>query len=165
MSGLQKYPECDLCTSTECNDDKVSQIFEDVEFTKQFLLNMKKGNVKYEEIANDCYLMAEVISGKTDPLDISEFAFCIYVSLAQLVELDPQQRMEVAVVFKELLDKISGNIGTGRKVTKKGSVNEEVETADDTRSFLSHLDDEIADLEATSAQFYTTPATAPPATR
>ena len=112
-----KYPECTLCTGN-CEDEKIKLVFEDADFNKTFVNNMIDS--KIDEVVNDCYLMAEVISEKTDPLEIADFAYCIYVSLSQLIEMNDQKRMDIAVVFRQEFDKMAG-VASKERIVAKGS--------------------------------------------
>jgi hypothetical protein len=118
MAGTKTgtFPECDFCTGT-CDDEKIQLVYEDPEFTKTFINNLLDS--KLDDIVNDAYLMAETVSGRTNPMEIADFAYCIYVNLSQLVEMEPEKRMEIAVSFKQEFDKMVETIQTGREVAKK----------------------------------------------
>ncbi|MFX0098341.1 MAG: zinc ribbon domain-containing protein [Candidatus Hodarchaeota archaeon] len=75
--------------------------------------------MKISEIANDCYLMAEAISGKTDPEEITDFAYCIYVVFSHLVEIEHDKRIEIAKFFQEEIHRYAREIQQGREVAHK----------------------------------------------
>ncbi len=114
---VSKFPECDLCPTSNCDDEKISQVMEDADFTKSFVNNMLASNI--DEISKDCYFMSEVISEKTAPMEIADFAFCIYVQLSQLVEMPMDKRMEIGVLFRQEFDRMAEDISQGREVSKK----------------------------------------------
>jgi len=114
-----KYPECDLCPSNNCEDEKLKQVMDDPDFTKAFVNNLLASNI--DEITKDSYFMAEVISEKTDPVDIADFGFCIYVTLSQLVEMPMDKRMEIAVVFRQEFDHMAEEAAKVRQIAKKVS--------------------------------------------
>jgi hypothetical protein len=126
MAGTKKgsFPECDFCTGI-CDDEKIQLVYEDPEFTKTFVNNMLES--KLNEIVKDAYFMAEAISGSTNPLEIADFAYCIYVNLSQLVEMEPEKRLEIAVSFKQEFDKMVENIQMERQVAKKAEPEPEPE--------------------------------------
>lgn len=175
------YPECDLCPQTNCdeNDTVVKEVLEDADFVKNFANNMLNQNL--EEIANDCYLMAEVVSGKTSPVEIADFGYCIYVALSQTIEMDADKRMEIAVVFREEFDKIIDKVSQERAVARKPAARppestpvptapvvttrpaspvakpvappeEPGEEIESTDDFLKQLDEDIAEIEAISGK-------------
>jgi len=115
--GSPKYPECDLCPSSDCDDEKLKQVLDDPDFTKTFVNNMLVSNI--DEISKDCYFMSEVISDKTDPMGIADFAFCIFVTLSQLVEMPRDKRMEIAVIFRQEFDRMAEDVSQGREIAKK----------------------------------------------
>ncbi len=114
---VSKFPECDLCPSSGCNDEKIELVLQDADFTKAFVNNMLSSNI--DEIAKDCYFMSEVISEKTNPMEIADFAFCIYVQLSQLVEMPTDKRMEIGVLFRQEFDHMGEDVSQGREVAKK----------------------------------------------
>ncbi len=114
---VSKFPECDLCPTSACDDEKIELVLQDADFTKAFVNNMLASNI--DEIAKDCYFMSEVISEKTTPMEIADFAFCIYVQLSQLVEMPTDKRMEIGVMFRQEFDHMGEDASQGREVTKK----------------------------------------------
>lgn len=114
---VSKYPECDLCPTSDCNDEKIEMVLQDADFTKAFVNNMLASNI--DEISKDCYFMSEVISEKTSPMEIADFAFCIYVQLSQLVEMPMDKRMEIGVLFRQEFDHLAEEVSKGREIAKK----------------------------------------------
>jgi hypothetical protein len=114
---VSKFPECDLCPTSACNDEKIEVVLQDADFIKAFVNNMLTSNI--DEIAKDCYFMSEVISEKTTLMEIADFAFCIYVQLSQLVEMPIDKRMEIAVLFRQEFDRMGEDVTQGREVAKK----------------------------------------------
>ncbi|MHA1697358.1 MAG: hypothetical protein ACTSWN_00795, partial [Promethearchaeota archaeon] len=88
-----KYKECQLCKNpSDCKEERLSEVYNDVEFVQNFVKNLEQ--FKIDEIVNDCYFMAETISGKIEPSEIADFAFCIYVVLSNLIEIEDSKRLE-----------------------------------------------------------------------
>lgn len=78
------------------------------------------------EIASDCYMMAEVVSGKTDPEEITDFAYCIYVVFSHLVEIEHEKRLEIAKFFQQEIHRYAKEVQQGREVVHaKGGQEEE----------------------------------------
>ena len=114
---VSKFPECDLCPTSNCDDEKIDMVLQDADFTKSFVNNMLESNI--DEISKDCYFMSEVISEKTAPMEIADFAFCIYVQLSQLVEMPTDKRMEIGVLFRQEFDRMAEDVSQGREFVKK----------------------------------------------
>ncbi|HME55197.1 MAG TPA: hypothetical protein VKM55_23520 [Candidatus Lokiarchaeia archaeon] len=127
-----KYPECDLCPASNCEDEKLKQVLDDPDFTKAFVNNLLVSNI--DEITKDSYFMAEVISERTDPVEIADFAFCIYVTLSQLVEMPLDKRMEIAVVFRQEFDHMAEEASKVRQIAKKVKVSSSKSSAKVTQA-------------------------------
>ncbi|MHA1682340.1 MAG: zinc ribbon domain-containing protein [Promethearchaeota archaeon] len=152
-----KYVECEFCEEEECFQEKIEIVFDDPEFTKTFVDNMLDSRM--DDIVNDCYLMAEVISGETSFKGISDFAYCIYVNLSRLVEMDDSKRKEIAKQFQEEFKNYGELIGKTReishsdkKVKKTPDEAKKVASEDVSDDFLARLDAEIAEIEEISDQ-------------
>ncbi|MBD3186062.1 hypothetical protein GF325_04460 [Candidatus Bathyarchaeota archaeon] len=156
MTG--KYLECDLCEG-ECPEEKIDLVFDDPEFTKSFVDNMMAS--KMDEVVNDCYLMAEVISGASNNKEIAEFAFCLYVHLSHLIEIEDSKRIEIAKQFKKAFKDFGEQAASTREIAKsKESKNHgdwidiqgkpKAITREKEDDFLKQLDDEIAEIEEIS---------------
>ncbi|MHA1890363.1 MAG: hypothetical protein ACTSYS_05210 [Promethearchaeota archaeon] len=169
MGMPKKYPECEHC-KIDCDDEKIEEVFEDPEFTKGLLDNIM--NVNIEEIINDCYLMSEVISGKTNPRDIADFAYCIFVNLSHLIEIPDNDRSYLANEIKENLEIYWKEALKSREIASKGAtskkeerkvkrsnededipksiIEDQAKDSDDIDDFFENLDNELAEIETIS---------------
>ncbi|MHA1369279.1 MAG: zinc-ribbon domain-containing protein [Promethearchaeota archaeon] len=116
-----KYKECQLCKNpSDCKEERLSEVYNDVEFVQNFVKNLEQ--FKIDEIVNDCYFMAETISGKIEPSEIADFAFCIYVVLSNLIEIEDSKRLEMAREFQKEFEELGKEAAEYRVVTKPSGI-------------------------------------------